>query len=392
MISQEELWKQVAASQTPDEGHTSGLESTLSLDQKVSGTEAKQEVFLGFTSKEISKMPQRFRKLFRVDGLPVHCRKRKRGGSVNFELRYRANGLNISASGTTIERAKERFIAALRRIESGDGVKQTKIPTSYKEFCLFFFETFRKRKVTELTYYHDMSRCRNHIFPVIGGMALKAITPSDCQSMIDDLRSRGLGKTADEVFSLMNYTFKGAIAHGLITKNPLAVVFHQKHKHEHGKALTKIEEVKLISSSTPYRILLLIALYTGLRPNEYATLRREGNMLIAKNSKRKNGREEYKRIPINPMLAPYIGDMKEFHWCHMETLYKHLRRLMPTHTLYDLRTTFYTRCRECGVSDAARDEMVGHSSGVLADAYTDLSDAYLIQEANKIKYALPLDQ
>ena len=51
MISQEELWKQVAASQTPDEGHTSGLESTLSLDQKVSGTEAKQEVFLGFTSK-----------------------------------------------------------------------------------------------------------------------------------------------------------------------------------------------------------------------------------------------------------------------------------------------------------------------------------------------------
>lgn len=224
-ISQEELWKQVAASQAPDEGHTSALESTLSLDQKVSETEAKQEVFLGFTSKEISKMPQRFRKLFRVDGLPVHCRKRKRGGSVNFELRYRANGLNISASGTTIERAKERFIAALRRIESGDGVKQTKIPTSYKEFCLYYFETFRKRKVTELTYYHDMSRCRNHIFPVIGGMALKAITPSDCQSMIDDLRSRGLGKTADEVFSLMNYTFKGAIAHGLITKNPLAVVF-----------------------------------------------------------------------------------------------------------------------------------------------------------------------
>ena len=115
-------------------------------------------------------------------------------------------------------------------------------------------------------------------------------------------------------------------------------------------------------------------------------------MLIAKNSKRKNGREEYKRIPINPMLAPYIGDMKEFHWCHMETLYKHFRRLMPTHALYDLRTTFYTRCRECGVADAARDEMVGHSSGVLADAYTDLSDAYLIQEANKIKYDLPLDQ
>ena len=51
-ISQQELRKHVAASQTLDEGHTSALESTLSLDQKVSETEAKQEVFLGFTSKE----------------------------------------------------------------------------------------------------------------------------------------------------------------------------------------------------------------------------------------------------------------------------------------------------------------------------------------------------
>ena len=121
-------------------------------------------------------------------------------------------------------------------------------------------------------------------------------------------------------------------------------------------------------------------------------LRREVNMLITKNSKRKNVHEEYKRIPINPMLAPYICDIKEFRWYHMETLYKHFRRLMSNHALYDLRTTFYTRCRECGVADAARDEMVGHSSGVLADAYTDLSDAYLIQEASKIKYELPLDQ
>ena len=75
-----------------------------------------------------------------------------------------------------------------------------------------------------------------------------------------------------------------------------------------------------------------------------------------------------------------------------QTVDKQDFRFHHTHTLYDLRTTFYTRCRECGVADAARDEMVGHSSGVLADAYTDLSDAYLIQEANKIKYALPLDQ
>ena len=68
-------------------------------------------------------------------------------------------------------------------------------------------------------------------------------------------------------------------------------------------------------------------------------------------------------------------------------LYKHVRSVLGC-SLYDLRTTFYTRCRECGVADAARDEMVGHSSGVLADAYTDLSDAFLRREAAKISYLL----
>ena len=72
------------------------------------------------------------------------------------------------------------------------------------------------------------------------------------------------------------------------------------------------------------------------------------------------------------MLAPHIGDMQEFRFGCLQTLYNWLRRLFPSHTLYDLRTTFYTRCRECGIADAARDEMIGHSSGVLADTYTDL--------------------
>lgn len=151
--------------------------------------------------------------------------------------------------------------------------------------------------------------------------------------------------------------------------------------------INKAQEAALAGWTSPYRVYLLIALYTGLRPNEYVTLRREGDMLVAKNSKRKNGKVEYKRIPVNPMLAPVIGGMTEFTFPATQTLYKNLRKLLGC-TLYDLRTTFYTRCRECGVADAARDEMVGHSSGVLADTYTDLSDEYLMREARKIFYTL----
>lgn len=63
-----------------------------------------------------------------------------------------------------------------------------------------------------------------------------------------------------------------------------------------------------------------------------------------------------------------------------------IKKILPNHKLYDLRTTFYTRCTECGVADVARDEFVGHSLGALENAYTDLSDDFLLREGNKLNY------
>lgn len=341
--------------------------------------------YLEFTNKEISSMPQKFRKLFRVNKLRAYIRERRRGNSVNYEVRCRMDGISISAGGTTKTEARERFIEKLNALETRGA--EPAVPVALEAFSLYYFEKFRRRKVSPETYRLDMSRCKKHIFPALGAKNLHTVTPSDCQDLLDGITAKGYGKTADEVHSLLNQIFKGAISHGIIARNPLSVVVHTRHAREHGKALTRAQEAVLAGCASPYRVYLLIALYTGMRPNEYKTLRREGDMLIAKNSKRKNGRVEYKRIPINPMLAPVIGDMQAFDFPTEQTLYKHVRSVLGC-SLYDLRTTFYTRCRECGVADAARDEMVGHSSGVLADAYTDLSDAFLRREAAKISYLL----
>ena len=62
----------------------------------------------------------------------------------------------------------------------------------------------------------------------------------------------------------------------------------------------------------------------------------------------------------------------------------YIKKILPNHILYDLRTTFYTRCDEYGVTAAARDEFVGHSSGALTNAYRNLSDNYLIEESKKL--------
>ena len=61
-------------------------------------------------------------------------------------------------------------------------------------------------------------------------------------------------------------------------------------------------------------------------------------------------------------------------------------KIFPNRRLYDLRTTFYTRCQECNVAPVARDEFVGHSLGELGNTYTDLSDEFLLKEGKKLCY------
>ena len=170
--------------------------------------------------------------------------------------------------------------------------------------------------------------------------------------------------------------------------NPMDMVFHTKHEREHGKALTKEEEIKLLADTaeTPYQTMFAVALYTGLRPNEYKTARIEGEFIVANNSKRKNGKVELKKIPISPKLKPYLDGVSEFKFFRLEQMRNRLKAIFPDHKLYDLRTTFYTRCQECGVAQVAINTYVGHSLGGLADTYTDLSDEFLIRESKKLDY------
>ena len=124
-------------------------------------------------------------------------------------------------------------------------------------------------------------------------------------------------------------------------------------------------------------------MYTGLRPNELSTVKIEDDFIVAVNSKRKNKKIEYKKIPITEKLLPYIADLKIPTAGYLREEFK---KVLPNHKLYDLRTTFYSRCKECGVSEHAIAEYMGHSLGAIGNAYTDLSDEFLLKEGKKIKY------
>lgn len=234
----------------------------------------------------------------------------------------------------------------------------------------------------------DRSRYQSYLFPYFKEKSLKKITPSDCKAIIDEVKKKGYGKTADELYSLLSVIFKSAIAHGIIAISPLATVQHIQHERQHGTALTKEEERILFERINALNeqgtiIAIALALFCGLRPNELKTAKISCNFIVAENSKRHNQKTEYKRIPIINRLRTFLkhGIPK---LPTPQILRRRVSSALPNHKLYDLRTTFYTRCQECGVSSVARDYFVGHASSRLESAYTDLSDEYLLKEGEKL--------
>ena len=343
-----------------------------------------------FTQKEISKMPKTFKKEFRTDGCTAHVRKRRSGKhNWNYEIRYRRNGYDIQVSANSLDEAKRKFIDRLSVAEKAvNKASDAAIPSTFTDFADYFFENFYKRKVAASTLRVALNQFKNHLQPCFGNMQLKKITPKKCQILLDKLEAEGKGKTAEDLFTILNLIFKAAVKHGLIPNNPMDMVFHQKHEREHGKALTKAEERLLLekTADTPYQLMFAIALYTGLRPNEYKTARIEDNFIVSNNSKRKNGKTELKKIPVTPMLKPYLEDITELYFTRLEQIRNKFNKILPGHRLYDLCTTFYTRCMECGVADAAIKKFVGHTLGGLADTYADLSDEFLFREGQKLLY------
>lgn len=371
------------------------LEGNVDFKNQLQGGEQEEDSeenagqgFVEFTIEEIKQMPKKLQGLIIVNKKRCRYRIRKCGKkSFTYEIRLRSEPYNVSACGKTLALAKANMLEKLRLAKvQTKKTQETLVPTTFQSFTEYYFEKFRKPKVANLTYSNDLNRLKNHLFPVLGNMQIKNISPSDCQNLLDSIQARGMGKTKDEAYSLMSIIFKGAIAHGIIDRNPLDVVLHIKHEHKHGKSLRRDEEQQLLQNvkGTTLEILYALALYTGLRPNELKTAKVEGAFIVAVNSKRKTKRTQYKRIYICKKLAAYLHEGIDFPKFHDKYISTEFPKHCPGHKLYDLRTTFNSRCKELGMSDPARMHFMGHSLGALGNAYTDLSDEYLLSEGKKL--------
>lgn len=86
------------------------------------------------------------------------------------------------------------------------------------------------------------------------------------------------------------------------------------------------------------------------------------------------------------MLRPYLQGVTELKMPNQRQLNNRFKAVLPHHRLYDLRTTFQTRCTECGINETVIGLFMGNSIGKLKAAYTDFSDDFLLKEGEKFSY------
>ncbi len=327
--------------------------------------------------------------------IPVYRINRKR--CQLFYIRFRKDGFNIYVTSRDVDELKKKFTDAYeyqrKHPEERKKEETPTTPNTFTAFAEYYFSIFKTEKENSAErIMSDRSRLKNYLEPYFKETTLTKIDPGMCKALLDRLENEKTPKTAMAVRNLLNQILNAAINFNLIQSNPLKMIPVHKVESVHGKALTKKEERDLLlKAEEPLRTMLAIMLYTGQRPNELKHSRIEGRMIVTKNSKRKKGITEEKRIPINPMLQPFLDGVSELQFYDENKLRYGFHKILPDHRLYDLRTTFYTRCQEYGVSEVARNLMVGHTLKGLASTYTDLSDDYLISEAQKLHYDLPAE-
>lgn len=112
--------------------------------------------------------------------------------------------------------------------------------------------------------------------------------------------------------------------------------------------------------------------------------------ITVQNGKTKKGKTAERRIPVSPVLVPYVWKINDE---ELRTKNDYLSRTVPVltdgrHHLHELRHTFISRCQECGIQSEVVSRWVGHSreNNTTDKVYTHFSEQFQLSEIKKLHY------
>lgn len=305
---------------------------------------------------------------------------------------------------------KEKFLAALHKSEPKSepqpeqpqpAPQRTAASVKFGDFVTDWLKV--KQKMVKPSTFKEYQRLCNHdLIPAFGEKNLAELDRATLQNFLFSYIDKGKNRTAEKLYDMLRCIFDVA-AEDYKLPSPMVKVVLPKYQTKKGSALTKAEEAQLVrycrqNNDSEAASAILVLLYFGLRFSELATMRVvDENWLEIQTSKERLGQNIVKRYaPFTPMVKrnlPYINFEKARH-TNQRTIASAIKRLFPNHHPHELRYTYITRCKECGVHSEIVMMWDGHSEDkdVLASrvdrGYTDFSKEHQLKEAAKVDYDL----
>ena len=328
-----------------------------------------------------------------------------------FLARLRRGGYNVIVYSKNYEAMKKKFIGEFNK--QTVGLPNQTCRTEHHSNCDILLGTYgeqwleTKKKMVKPSTFHEYERVFNRdVVPRYGELKLKDITRAMLQN--DLLRIfETTPKKAEKMQLMLSCIFNMAEEDYQI-RNPMKKVELPFREAKKGSALTKAEENVLtnycVSKSELKASSAIFVLYLfGLRTSELKTLEvLNDNWIEVTTSKELLGKNEVRRkIPITPFARRYLAyiDFEVAKNTIPKTITSAMARIFPKdkvkpHHPHELRYTFITRCKECGVNPELVMLWDGHEedkdvkSSKVDRGYTDYSEEYQLEQAQLVDYEI----
>ena len=376
---------------------TINIENIAKLIGEKSATEKNEgkKAAVKFTQKEINRMPQKFKKLFKFNHIISHVILRK--GNV-YEVRCMIDGVRYSGSSKNLETAKAKFIDSLLN-GAKKKRKNEKPKVLFNDYFLRWMQTVKKPYIKDNTYESYMQVFRANICRAFENKGIEEADSFFLQEYINGFTSEGHFRTAVKVYNLLTPCFKYAVADGVLARNPMDKIVLPKYDQKKGSPLTRAKEKHLLDelqrTGNVYAQAFVFLLYTGLRVGELASMTMEGDWVRAVSLKGRKGlKDKIRCIPVSPNLKRFLPfiQTEQIVALSKDSISRHMNDYFEGHHTHDLRHTFITRAQEVAIRREIVSLWAGHApdSSVTTTVYTHLEQNEQIQmeEIKKFDYVL----
>jgi integrase len=165
---------------------------------------------------------------------------------------------------------------AKKKAELKSGVVLHHSKTTVDEYLDRWLEIAAKPRLRERTFEDYKQYLRRYIVPEVGKVMLSKLRPLDIQSVYSKMLDRNLSpRTVRFAHSILSSALKQAVKWQLIPSNPASMVDLPKSQRKEMQTLTPDQALNFLglAKQSKWSAIFMIAIETGLRPEEYLGLK-----------------------------------------------------------------------------------------------------------------------